>query len=62
MPITDREYREQQKQRVIELLEQGLSTRIIHERLGVTQRQVLRIKKWLDSSRESPIDLDDDRR
>jgi len=45
--VTDRELKERRKQRVIELLMQGLTTRVIHERTGMTQRQVLRIRQEL---------------
>lgn len=52
---SNNDFRRRQRQRIEKLLDEGLSTRVIHERLGVTQRQVLRIKKQLQDSREGLI-------
>jgi len=45
MPIMDSDLKARRRKRVVELLTQGLTTRQIAERTGVTTRQVLRIKK-----------------
>jgi DNA-binding NarL/FixJ family response regulator len=45
MTLYDRELQKRRKQKVVELLEQGLTTRQIAERVGTTTRTVLRIKK-----------------
>lgn len=47
MPITDRDVREKQKRRIQELLGQGLSVRVICERIGLTERQVRNVIRAL---------------
>ena len=47
MALMDRAYREKQKAKIIERIEDGLTTRQISDRLGVTSRQVLRVRKIL---------------
>jgi len=53
MAILDRALQQKQRQRVKALLRQGLTTRQISERLGLGQRQILRIKKQLGSENSS---------
>ncbi len=52
MSTTYQALKERRRQRVIDLLKERLSTRVIHERTGMTPRQILRIKKDLVSSGE----------
>ena len=47
MALMDKAFREKQKAKIVERIQDGLSTRQISDRLGVTSRQVLRVKKWL---------------
>ena len=42
-------------QRVRELLVEGLTSRQIHERTGVTVRQVLRLKKQMDNGGDETV-------
>jgi uncharacterized protein YerC len=46
-PLTDQEINRRRRKRVIELLKQGLSVRQVHERTGMVQRQIHRIRKKL---------------
>lgn len=47
MALMDRETREKQKAKIVERVQAGLSTRQISDRLGVTSRQVLLVRRWL---------------
>ena len=47
MALQDKAHREKQRAKIVERVQQGLTTKQVSERLGVTPRQVLRIKKWL---------------
>ena len=47
MPIVSKELRERRKKRIAELLKQGLTPRAIKDRLGVAERQVLRVRQTL---------------
>ena len=49
--IGDRRIQEQRRIRAEELLRDGLTTRQISERTGMTQRSVLRLKKKLEEQR-----------
>jgi len=44
MPIVSKEIRDKRDQRIEELLQQGLSMKVIAERLGLTQRQVRTVR------------------
>jgi transposase-like protein len=47
MALMDKVGREKQRAKIMERLREGLSTRQISDRLGVTSRQVLRVRKWM---------------
>lgn len=47
MTIAERQQRKIVRKRVIELLQQGLTTEQIHQRTGETKRQILRIRASL---------------
>jgi len=47
MALMDKTGRAKQKAKITERIQEGLSTRQISDRLGVTARQVLRVRKWL---------------
>jgi len=48
--IYDQEIRVKRRERAEELLRQGLKTRQIAERTGLTTRSILRLKKKLEST------------
>jgi transposase-like protein len=45
--LMDKAGREKQRAKIAERVQEGLSTKQISDRLGVTSRQVLRVRKWL---------------
>jgi transposase len=53
MPIIDRAIQAKRRKRVSELLAKGLTTRQISERVGVTTRMVLRVKKEIAHAGEA---------
>lgn len=51
MAVYDQAVQAKRRARALELLRQGLTTRQISERLGMTQRAALRLKKKLEDAR-----------
>jgi transposase len=51
MAIYDQVIRAKRRQRAVELLQKGLTTRQIAERTGMTTRAILRLKKKLEDTR-----------
>jgi transposase-like protein len=47
MALMDKAFRDKQKAKIVERIQEGLTTRQISDRLGVTSRQVLRVRKWI---------------
>lgn len=51
MPIISREARAKERKRIMELLEQGLATKAITARLGVSAKKVSRARKLMQESK-----------
>ena len=58
---SSRELRQKRNDRIVELLSDGLSPRVVAARVGLSKRQVLRIKKQYDSVLQETVEasLDD---
>jgi len=54
MPIISREMRDKERERILHLLKQGLATKRIMERLGVSEKKVSRARKLLQTMPETP--------